>query len=484
MSDRRDSPDHGWVLPLLLLIAVAVFYANVALEYAIPRVVPGLLERATVTESELARRFRALVFALAVILPPLILYSISAVMWGFARLAGARPGLGAVFSMTARASLFLSAGLLVKTALVHFTKTPDPPVNLGFWFPPRTPVRAAMLAVTNPFVVGAAFVCVRSLRDYGLSWERAALTGLLPWIFGLVIFAQSRVSGGVLPAPPAPTEGWATFPGEALTLRCPPHLTPGAKPLAHSLDAFAKHLAEKMQVPPRPITIDLFPDHAALEAATGEALPVLISGSIRGKNLLYLEAPGRSPALPRDTALQDAARYVALMQLAPLAGDAPRWFVEGLAHGESTPYSETLEREYLRALRKTPPSLALLENPHTYRTPEGPLFARGLLDFLALRYGGRDVINGIFRDAKEGKPFRDALYERTRLTATALETEWHAGFEEAFSADSASGPAGSSDRMTDPIPKFVVPGGALGDPSGAGASPQDTASNPPIPASR
>ncbi len=438
MSDAGASSRWGWVLPVVLLVAASVLYAQIGLVHAIPRVIPGLLERSLATESELTRTFRASISAVSVVSPPLLLFSLTTLVWGLVRLAGARPGFSGIFTIVARASLFVTASLLVKTILVLTTKTPDPPVNLGFWIEGRTPVLSALLAFTNPFALAAIVATVGGLRAIGLSAERAAWAGGLPWALGLVLLAQTSGSGGVVPPVRSVTQGWAAVEGAATIVRHPPQLRE-AIPFARALDSFAARLDAKLDAssgeasagtaPPdrgAPLLhVDVFPDHAALERATGEALPVEVTGSIRGRDLVYLEMPGRSPAVPEPRALEDAARYVALMILAPRTGDAPRWFVEGLAHAETVPYSVDVDRSYVAALRRVGvPSLALLEDPRFYRTPEGPLLARGFVDFIALRHGGRDAIDGIVRGLLAGAPFRDVLFERTRRTVSALEAEW------------------------------------------------------------
>lgn len=439
MSDSEAHERRGWIGPLVLLTAASVLYARVGLGEAIPRVIPGLLERSLVPESELARTFRALIFGLSVFLPPLILFSITAMTWGLARLGGIRPGFSGVFTLVARASLFATAGLLVKTSLVLLTKMPDPPVNLGFWIDAKTPVKAALLALTNPFLAASAAASTRSLRAHGLSMERAVLAGAMPWALGAMLFAQSSGSGGLVPDVAPVTEGWAVIEGRATIVRHPPSLERVAPPLGGALDTYAARLGDKLEraadgadstgatpsATRELLQIDLFPDHAALERATGEALPVEVTGSIRGRNLLYLEMPGRSPAVPESRGIEDAARYVALMILAPGAGDAPRWFVEGLAHAEAVPYSQHIDRMYVASLkRRGVPSLDVLADPRLYRVADGPVLARALVDFIAYRHGGRAAIDGLLRDVMSGKPFRDAVYERTRLTMTALETEW------------------------------------------------------------
>ena len=113
-----------------------------------------------------------------------------------------------------------------------------------------------------------------------------------------------------------------------------------------------------------------------------------------------------------------------------------------------------IEREYESALKKTGvPTVDALFDDRIYRTPEGPVLARSLVDFVAYQHG-RDTPANILRDVKDGTPFRDALFARTRLTTGELEAGWqglaraalgipdpgsgHPGPAAADSADSAS----------------------------------------------
>jgi hypothetical protein len=55
---------------------------------------------------------------------------------------------------------------------------------------------------------------------------------------------------------------------------------------------FATRLSDGAGFTARPLRVHVYPDHATLEQATGEKLHVLVTGSIRGSDLLYLEMPG------------------------------------------------------------------------------------------------------------------------------------------------------------------------------------------------
>lgn len=430
MNSLRRGPLR-WILPVAILIASCFLYANTALDLAAARVIPNLLEKSPTTESDLTELFRTLIRVAALIVPPLLLLLFSTIAWIAVRnsAADAMPGsatswtFARTFALFAQAGLFISLGLLVKTLLVLATHNPDPPVHLGFFIPGRTPIRAALLALTNPFLAGAILFTVRGLRAGGVPGDRAALAGSAPWILTMILMAVSG-SHGIVPDVPSVTENWIALEGEAITLQHPPGIEAPAGNLFRALDAFAVRLEHKLGAAPHMLRIDVFPDHASLERAIGEALPIEVTGSIRGAALLDVELPGRNPAVPEARAYADAARYIAILELAPVAKGAPRWFVEGLAHAEAVSYSPSIDLAYVSALRRHPPSLHTLEDPAIYRTVDGPLLARGLVDFLAYRHGGKETIDGLLRDSMRGKPFRDALFERTRLTLSSLEVEW------------------------------------------------------------
>ncbi|HET9885936.1 MAG TPA: hypothetical protein VFR10_00385 [bacterium] len=412
-----------WILWVAILIVSTFLYVNTALDLAVARVIPNLLENAQTTETNLVALFRTSIQVAALVVPLLILLVFSTFVWLAVR-ASAPWTFAQAFDLIARASLFISAGLLVKTLLVVATKNPDPALHLGHWIHGHTPIRAALLALTNPFLLAAIFFTVRGLRCGAVPADRAALTGSAPWIITMILLAISG-SHGLVPEVPSITENWPELKGEAITLHHAPGIEAPAHNLFRALDAFAIRLAHKLGItPPQPLTIQLFPNHAALEKAIGEALPIEVTGSIRGAALLDLELPGRNPAVPEARGFADAARYVAILELAPAAQDAPRWFIEGLAHAESFAYSPAIDLAYVSALRRHPASLQTLEDPAVYRTAEGPLLARGLLDFLAYRHGGKETIDGLLRDCMKGTPFRDALFARTRLTMSTLESEW------------------------------------------------------------
>jgi hypothetical protein len=440
-----------WILPVAILTASSFLYANAAVDLAAARVIPGLLERSVTTESDLTHLFRASIRTASLILPLVLLLFTTLISWWIVRAGTPAWTFGRVWTLVTHAGLFISAGLLVKALLVLVTKEPDPPVHLGYWIPARTPVRAALLSLTNPFLVAAILFCVRGFRNGGVPGDRAAFAGSAPWIFLMILFAVSG-SRGIVPEAASISEGWRVLDGNVVTLRHPPGIEVPGRNLSLALDEFAGRLAEKIGSQPPPLRIDLFPDHASLERATGESLPVEVTGSIRGAGLLYLEAPGKNPAVPESRAFQDAARYVAILQLAPLAFDAPRWFVEGLAHAEAFRYSEAVDLAYVSALRRRGASFQTMHDPAIYRTAEGPLLARGLLDYLAYRHGGRETIDGLLRDLIAGKTFRDALFERTRLTMSALESEWQESARSILDHVAATDPRAASDSTGQSVP--------------------------------
>ncbi len=99
------------------------------------------------------------------------------------------------------------------------------------------------------------------------------------------------------------------------------------------------------------------------------------------------------------------------------------------------------------------PSLDDLLDPSIYATPDGPLLARALVDHLAFRHGGSREIDGILRDTMAGAPFRDALYARTRLTMTALETGWQESIRSILASvpqGTGSAPEGAPDSTISP----------------------------------
>jgi hypothetical protein len=206
----------------------------------------------------------------------------------------------------------------------------------------------------------------------------------------------------------------------------------------------------------KPLRVHVLGDHGTLERATGEMLHVLVTGSIRGSDLLYLEMPGSSAALTREAGLREALRWVGLVRLAPAAGDAPRWFVEGFVHAAVHPGTPDLDRQFRAALRREGvPTYEAMLDPSFFRTPEGPLLARSLVDHIAF-VAGPDAPERVMKSVVRGTPFRDALFEGTRLTTSALEAGWldalRAAARERGAEDPAAPADSASERLDDVAP--------------------------------
>jgi hypothetical protein len=385
----------------------------------------SLLPKSSWTESELTNILRAFFLVLALVLPVVFLLVTSIASWALLAAARSPVSFRRVLSLTAHAALWMGLGFLAKALLVKLSGQAEPSVNLAFFaeHPPRA--WRVLLAFTHPVPLLALVWTVRGLRAWGARAPAALAGGALPWAAWIAAVAAAGGAGGRLAAAtPVPVEGWPAIEKPTLTLRYPPGLGMDVSSLATILDGVARQLAERFEFEPRRITVHVYPDHTTLERATGETLHVRVTGSIRGRDLLFIEVPGRNAAVAQEAGIRDAARYVALMQLAPVASGAPRWFVEGVAHATAFAYSPALDREYASALKKTGvPTIDALFEDRIYRTPEGPLLARSLVDFLAYEHG-RETPANILRDVKNGTPFRDALFSRTRLTTSELEAGW------------------------------------------------------------
>ncbi|HMB70648.1 MAG TPA: hypothetical protein VKU85_15140, partial [bacterium] len=332
-------------------------------------------------------------------------------------------------SLLAHAALWIALGFALKAGLVLATGNPAPPTNLGWWLRPESGPARALVALTNPFLVAAAVWTVRGLRA-GDTGRAAAWTGVLPWMATAAWFALAG-GGASRMAAPVPVDDWQLATEGTITLRYPPGLT-DAGALAGELDVFSARLGERFGFEPRPVRIHVYPDHATLEDAIAERLHVRVTGSIRGSDLLYLEMPGSSAAVPRVRGLRDALRWVAIMQLAPVMPGAPRWFVEGVAHAAAVPGDAALDRDFRDLVRRVGvPEYRVLLSPTVFSTPEGPLLARSLVDHIASAHGPATLVD-LARDLVTGGDFRDALFERTRWTTGELESGWRATLERVF----------------------------------------------------
>jgi hypothetical protein len=176
--------------------------------------------------------------------------------------------------------------------------------------------------------------------------------------------------------------------------------------------------------------------------------------------------PGYSAAVPAEQGLRETMRWALVMQLAPQLGDAPRWFVHGVAHARVYPTGVELDGRYRAILRRIgPPSYNAVMDPMLFRTPDGPLLARALVDHIAFFYGV-DALEGIVTDLAGGMSFRDALYARTRLTTSALEAGWqdHArtilsveALGDSLSTDPSPVPGPDSSPAPDSVPPAGQP---------------------------
>ena len=415
-----------FILPILLLSFAALFYTQFAFDRAFPLVSQELLRQATVTESELRNNFRGMLLVGSFLVPLLSIFLLSAVSYLLLLFARARQPFSLVTSLFAWSSLWVTIGLLVKAALVSATGSPDPAVNLGLLFRPETPALRAIYALSNPFVILAAVWTVRGLQSWSGSKVAGWLGGALPWLGTAALLALSTGdTRQVRPAAPVDTSEYKIIENGTVTLHFPPRLkrTQGETVAAY-LEGVGKRLSEKFEFEREPVTVVAYPDHATLERATGEFLHVQVIGSIRGRDLLYVEMPGHSAALTTQYAMSEVLRYGAIMQLAPVLNDAPRWFVEGLAHATVHQGGVALNNRYLDALRRLgAPSYEDMLDPMLFLTPEGPLLARGMVDHIAMFYE-RAALEDMVRDLVKGESFRDALYSRTRLTTTAFESGW------------------------------------------------------------
>jgi hypothetical protein len=431
------------LLPLLAFAACSAAYISVAVDPALPRVIPRLLEQSLATESELVRSFRIALLALAVIVPPLVVFATACTSRLLLAGSGVRVSFGRVASIFAWGGAIVGAGLLVKAGLVLITNAPEPPVNLGFLIRPRNPAERVFIAFTNPFSVWAIIWSVRSFRRAGARRARAVIAGGAPWVAVVVIAARA---GGAMGGIPAHTmlsrEGWQTTERPTLLVSHPPEAGPALIRLVDELDAFAVGLGERYGFEPRPFRLHFLPDHKALERATGDVLHASVTGSIRGESLLYLEIPGQSALVTPETSRREAMRYVALMQMAgPLAG-APRWFVEGLAHAGVRPWDRDLERRFRVFVQERGRiEWETLTDASLYQTAMGPLVARSITRHLAYRFGAESPAD-IAADVAAGTPFRDALFARTRLTMGALEAEWAGAVEALRKLDVSGQPEG------------------------------------------
>jgi hypothetical protein len=415
----------NFVFPTLVFVASLVLYTQLAVGPALPRVIPELLERSFATQSELIRTFRYFVLIVSVALPIVVVVVTALLSWMILQLVRARIPFPNVLSLTAYSALWIAVGFLLKAVLVQVTGEAEPATNLSFFVEPSGRLGRTLLALTNPFALLALVWSVKGLRAWGASGIAAGAGGAIPWIAWIVLVAEtaSGPANRFAPTGPVSYANWGTIERGSITVRHPAGYEKGATDLADALDAFASQVAAQLDFEPRPLKVFAHPDHATLERATGEFLHVRVPGSIRGTNLLYVEIPGNSAALTPEEGLREAMRYAGVMQVAPILSGAPRWFVHGTVHATIYPYSRELERRYRTIVRRQLPTYEDLFDPQLFRTPQGPILARSLVDFIAYHHGP-ETPAAIQADLKNGIPFRDSLYARTRLTTSALEIGW------------------------------------------------------------
>lgn len=442
----------SFVVPLLVLSACCLLYVEVAARRALPSVVPALLDRAAVTESELRATLQQVLRAVAVVAPLLLLPATALVAWLTLRLLRTRISFVAVLAVLSWASLWLALGFVAKAVAVLATGHVDVAMNAGAFVPAHSPVARALVALTNPFGILAMLWTMQGLRALDVPAVPSRILGSAPWVAWLAGLAL--LFGGperFAPEEPVPMQNWATITHGPIALRHPPALARDGEHLATMLSTFAERLAGQLEFEPSPLRIYLYPDHATLERAAGERLHVLVTGSVRGSDLIYLELPGRSPAVPPQQGLREALRYVGIVELAPAAKGAPRWFVEGFVHAAVYPGDADLSRQFQAALRNVGiPRYEQLLEPAFFRTAEGPLLARSLVDHIAFLHG-RDAPEKIMRDLIAGTSFRDALFAHTRLTTSALEAGWVEALETATGQAPSTAPD-SANRLDEVVP--------------------------------
>jgi hypothetical protein len=437
-----------FVLPTLLLVASAVLYLELAARRVLPSLVSDLLDRALVTESALRRMFHAGLLVGSFLVPVLWMPLAAFVAWLVLRASRERTRYPFLMSLIAYSALWIALGFVAKGVIVLVTGLPAPSTNVGAFVLPRTSFLRALAALTNPFLLASIVWTARGLRYRSVDGIAAWTAGAAPWVLTAVVFATSFPGGG---GPgigaPVPVDDWPTVTVGCITLRTPPELAPSAEEVAGDLDRFAQHLAERFGSKVRPVRVYLYPDHATLERATGERLHVLITGSIRGTDLLYLEMPGRNAAVTAEQGRRNALRFLGLMELAPAAPSAPRWFVEGVVHAVVEPGTSALDRDFRAMLvRRGLPSLEVFVDGTIFRTPDGALLARSLVDHIAALHGP-DTLVDVMRDVVGGEDFRDALFARTRLTASELETGWQDSLRHTLAEERSRGatPAAGAD---------------------------------------
>lgn len=415
----------NFMLPIMLLVLSAALYLEVAADIVLPSLVSTLLDRSLVTESKLRQMFHSGLLALSFLVPMFWVPLGALVVKLGLRTGKARVPYPLLVSLLAYAALWIALGFVAKALIVLGTGHPAPSSNAGAFFRPQTHVARAIAALTNPFLLLSVVWTARGLIRFGIDALRAWIAGALPWIATAIVFATYFAGESTLSlSAPVPVDDWPVANVGVITVRTPPENAGQAEGIATDLDTFARKITTRFGVKERPVRVYVYPDHRTLERAVGERLHVLTTGSIRGTDLLYVEMPGQSAAVTAERGRRDALRLLALTQLAPVTTTAPRWFVEGFVHALVEPGTPELDREFRALIRRAGiPSLETFTDGSVFRSPDGPLLARSLVDHIAALYGPAAVVK-VLQTVVSGGDFRDALFAETRLTATELETGW------------------------------------------------------------
>ncbi|MBZ0267644.1 hypothetical protein K8I85_05780, partial [bacterium] len=414
-----------FMLPILLLVLSAALYLEIAADVVLPSLVSTLLDRSLVTESKLRQTFHTGLLS-ASFLVPMFWVPLGALVARLILRAGrARIPYPLLVSLLAYSALWIALGFVAKALIVVGTGHPAPSTNVGALLHPQTGAMRALACLTNPFLFLSVLWTANGLRHFGAGAAPAWIAGTLPWTATAILFATVFAGENTLSLDaPVPVDDWPTATVGSITVRTPPEQMAQANGIATDLDTFARQVTQKFGVKERHVRVYVYPDHRMLERAVGERLHVLVTGSIRGSDLLYVEMPGSSAAVTAERSRRDALRLVALTQLAPVTMRAPRWFVEGVVHAMVEPGTPDLDREFRTLVRRYGvPSLGAFADGSVFRTPGGPLLARSLVDHIAALYGPAAVVK-VLQAVVGGGDFRDALFAETRLTATELETGW------------------------------------------------------------
>ena len=169
----RERPT--FLLPLFVLAACSLLYVEVAARRALPQVVPALLDRAVVTESELRTSFQRALRGVALVSPLTLLPATALIAWLLLRLSRVRVPLRAIVAIFSWSGLWIAIGLVAKALLVPLLGRADPAMNVGAFVRPTGGVARALCALTNPFGLLAIVWTVRGLRAFDVPKRRSRL---------------------------------------------------------------------------------------------------------------------------------------------------------------------------------------------------------------------------------------------------------------------------------------------------------------------